>query len=96
MREISNWRESDAFSEVEKLAIEYAELMTSTPPEIPDELVARLREHFDEAGLVELTAAIAWENYLGRFNRALGIEPQGFAEEGAYCLLPDRGASGPG
>jgi alkylhydroperoxidase family enzyme len=88
MRDISNWRESDAFSEVEKLAIEYAELMTATPPEIPDELVKRLREHLDEAGLVELTAAIAWENYLGRFNRALGIEPQGFTEEGAYCLLP--------
>jgi alkylhydroperoxidase family enzyme len=92
MREISNWRESDAYSEVEKLAIEYAERMTLTPPEVPEELVERLREHLDDAGLVELTAAIAWENYLGRFNRALGVESQGFSE-GAYCLLPDRGAS---
>jgi alkylhydroperoxidase family enzyme len=87
MRELSDWRESEAFSELEKLAIEYAERMTVTPPDVPDELVADLRRHLDERQLVELTAAIAWENYLGRFNRALGVESQGFSE-GAYCVLP--------
>jgi len=42
-------------------------------------MFAELRRHFDEAQLVELTAAIAWENYRARFDHALGIEAQGFA-----------------
>ncbi len=40
--------------------------------------------------LVELTAAIAWENYRARFDHAFGIEAQGFSA-GAYCPLPERG-----
>jgi hypothetical protein len=69
--------------------LDYAEAMTLTPVEVPDELFATLREHFNEAQLVELTTAIAWENYRGRFNHAFGIEAQGFSE-GSYCLLPER------
>ena len=63
--------------------------MTKTPVEVPDELFAELRRHFDEAQLVELTAAVAWENYRARFNHAFGLEAQGFSQ-GAYCPLPER------
>lgn len=72
-----------------KLVLEYAARMTETPVEVPDELFERLRKHFDEAQLVELTATIAWENYRSRFNHALGVESQGFSD-GAFCALPDR------
>jgi len=58
--------------------------------EVPDELFTALRRHFSDAQLVELTAAIAWENYRARFDHAFGIEAQGFSE-GAYCPLPERG-----
>jgi len=30
--------------------------------------------------MVELTAAIAWENFRARFNRGFGIEAEGFSE----------------
>lgn len=70
--------------------IEYAVHTTKTPVEVPDELFGALRRHFSERQIVELTAAIAWENYRARFNHALGIESQGFSE-GAYCPLPDNG-----
>ena len=89
MREISSYEQSDAFSEEERLVIEYAERLTRTPPEVDDDFFGRLRARFDERQLVELTAAAAWENYVGRFNRGLGVEPQGFAH-GSYCVLPDR------
>lgn len=69
--------------------LDYSAAMTRTPVEVPDELFAALRRHFDEAQLVELTAAIAWENYRARFNHAFGIEAQGFSD-GAYCPLPER------
>jgi alkylhydroperoxidase family enzyme len=69
--------------------LEYADGMTRTPVEVPEALFARLRERFSEAALVELSSAIAWENYRARFDHALGIEGENFAE-GAVCALPVR------
>jgi alkylhydroperoxidase family enzyme len=89
LRDIGRHRESAAFSELEKLALDYATEMTKTPVEVPDALFGALRAHLDDEQMVELTAAIAWENYRARFDHALGIESQGFSE-GAYCALPER------
>ncbi len=86
--ELSHHRESDAFDEVQRLVLDYAEAMTRTPPEVDDDLFAALRERFDERQMVELTALIALENYRSRFNDAVGIEPQGFSS--AACALPER------
>ncbi|MBI1849024.1 MAG: hypothetical protein HYR85_01640 [Planctomycetes bacterium] len=61
--------------------------MTETPVEVPDALFAEMRSHFDVPELVELTSAIAWENYRARFDHAFGAESEGFSE-GAYCPLP--------
>jgi alkylhydroperoxidase family enzyme len=92
MQELPRYRGSQAFRELEKLVIEYAERMTRTPVEIPDELFEKLRPHLNEAQLVELTAVIAWENYRARFDHALAIEAQGYSQ-GAFCVLPERGNS---
>lgn len=82
MEELGQWRESAAFSEPERAALEYAERMTHTGQKVDDALFARLKAHFSEPQLVELTAAIAFENFRSKFNPALGVEAQGF------CLLP--------
>ena len=92
LRELPRYQASAAFAPLEKLVLDYAVAMTNTPVEVPDALFARLREHFADAELVELTAAIAWENYRARFDHAFGIGAQGFSE-GAYCPLPERAAS---
>ena len=42
------------------------------------------RQHYSEAQIVELTAAIAFENFRSKFNPPLGIEAQGF------CPMPQR------
>ena len=73
----------------EKLVLEYADRMTQTPVEVPDALFVRLRENFNESQLVELTSAIAWENYRARFDHAFGIEGENFSE-GTLCALPVR------
>ncbi len=67
----------------------FSEGMSSTPVAVSDDLVSELGKHFDERQVVELTAAIAWENWRARFNHALGIEAQGFTE-GAFCPIPER------
>ena len=86
--DLPRYRESDAYDEVEKMVVELAEGMTSTPTHVPEELIDRLKEHFDDAQLVELTNAIAIENLRARFNHALGFEVQGFSE-GAVCVRPE-------
>jgi AhpD family alkylhydroperoxidase len=92
LRELSTWRTSDRFDEVDRVVLEYAEAMTGTPVDVSDELFARVREHFDERQLVELTMAIALENMFGRTNWALGIHGEGFSD-GMYCVRPDTQAA---
>jgi alkylhydroperoxidase family enzyme len=86
---LNHYRNDFNFSELERLVLQYADGMTQTPVDVPDVLFARLREKFTEAQLVELTSAIAWENYRARFDHAFGIEAESFSE-GAVCALPVR------
>ncbi len=81
---VPRWRDSTLFSEAERVAFEYAERVTITDRNVDDALFARLRQHYSEAQIVELTAAIAFENFRSKFNPSLGVEAQGF------CPLPER------
>ncbi|MGK5627575.1 carboxymuconolactone decarboxylase family protein [Streptomyces sp. URMC 123] len=87
VRDVPAWRESDVYTPLERAVMEYAEAMTANPPTVDDDLVARLREHLDEAELVELTAMVAVENFRSRFNSALGLTSQGFRDT---CDVPTR------
>jgi 4-carboxymuconolactone decarboxylase len=89
LAELGDYRTSDAFDETERLVLDYATELTKTPVDVPDALFGALRAHFGEAELVELTAAVAWENYRARFNHAFGLQAEGFSE-GRYCPLPAR------
>lgn len=84
---IANWRDSDAYTDQERLVIEYAEAMSDTPPRVDDELVGRLRATLSEAQLVELTAIVAVENLRSRINAAAGLTGQGFKDR---CAPPAR------
>jgi alkylhydroperoxidase family enzyme len=79
---VTTWRDSNLFSEAERLALEYAERVTFTDQQVDDALFARLKQHYTEAQIVELTAAVALENFRSKFNPTLGVEAQGF------CLIP--------
>ena len=84
LADLADFERSPAFSEVEKRVLRYAVALTRTPADVPEELFNSLREHFNPKQMVELTAAIAWENFRARFNRGFGIESEGFTE-GAAC-----------
>jgi len=86
---LADFESSAAFSELEKLVLRYAVGMTATPVEVSNDLFAKLQRLFTERQLVELTSAIAWENYRARFDHAFGIEAEGFSK-GAFCPLPAR------
>ena len=61
----------------ERLAMEYAELVTRDANRVPDEFFARLRESFSEPEIVELTFVIGLITMLNRFNNALQIRHGG-------------------
>ena len=83
--ELLTWRDSKLFSEAERLALEYAERITYTDRSVDDAFFERLKQHYTEAQIVELTVVVAFENFRSKFNPPLGIEAQGF------CMVPKRG-----
>ena len=90
---LPRYRESDLFTEREKLALDYTVGVMRTPVEVTDELFARMKEHFDDGQLVEITALLTVVN-LDRFNAAFGVGAAGFSE-GMVCVPPDRPVSVP-
>ena len=78
MNAIADWRESSLFDERECAALAYAEAVCDDPAAIEDALFSDLRRYFDDAGLVELTALIAFQQMSSSFNTALGVPSQGF------------------
>ena len=78
VRAVESAEKSPLYADSERAAVAYAEAMTITGQRVSDALFARVRAHFDEAQVVELTAAVALENFRSKFNVALGIEAQGF------------------
>ena len=89
-RQIPRWRESDAFTPLERDVLEYAEAMSQTPPTVTDELSARLLEQLGVAALLELTAWIGLANMNARGNVALGIEADGFASACGLAPMAER------
>ncbi len=75
---LDRWRESDLFDEKEKAVLGYTEAITYSDQQVTDDLVDRLRNFFDEDGIVELTGLIAFQNLSSKFNNALDVPPQGF------------------
>ena len=73
---------SPLYEEKERVALEYADAITLWDRDVSDELFLRVRRFFDHDALVELTAAIAWENSSSKFNRALRVPSQGLWRRG--------------
>jgi AhpD family alkylhydroperoxidase len=83
---VGSYATSPLFSPAERAALAYAAEATAVGALVSDETFARLRQHFSEQEIVELTVAVAAENMFNRLNVPLEVESQGF------CALPRRDA----
>jgi uncharacterized peroxidase-related enzyme len=63
-------------SEIDRLVIEYAIAATERPNRLPEAMFARLRRHFTEPQIVELTLRITLCGFFNKFNDALQIEEE--------------------
>lgn len=79
---LADWRSSPLFDACERAALEFAETITLPDRRADDGLMTRLRKYFDDDGIVELTALVAFQNLSSKFNSALDVPAQGF------CALP--------
>ncbi len=82
LEDIAQFETSRHFDRCEKAVLRYAEGMTRTPAEVSDVTFAELDTLFNTEQIVELTAAVALENFRARFNCALKVESDNL------CILP--------
>jgi AhpD family alkylhydroperoxidase len=75
---LADFAASPLFSDAERVALEYADAITDTAADVDDALFGRLKTHYDDDAIAELTMVIAWQNASSRFNHALRIPSQGF------------------
>jgi AhpD family alkylhydroperoxidase len=71
----------DSLPPADRLALQYAELLTGDVHGVGDSDFRRIRAYFDDGQIVELTTTVCFFNYLTRFSEALHlpVEPWAFS-----------------
>ena len=72
---MDNFRESPEFTESEKMALEFSELMQFSPESIDETFYERLRVHYTDAEIVELGVFIGFNVGYHTFFRTLDFYP---------------------
>jgi len=62
------FRTSPLFDEKERVALEFSIAAASQPNDGIDELFGRMKQHWSEGEIVEITALIAYFGFMNRFN----------------------------
>jgi AhpD family alkylhydroperoxidase len=88
LKHIDDYRTSPTYTPQERLAVAYADAMTTTPVSVTVEQMAELRLEFGDEGVLELTYQIGLENMRARMYSALDVRDQGFSS-GDACRLPE-------
>lgn len=70
---LEDWENSELFSPLQRAVLDYTDTMT-LDVKVPERVFAEARKHFDERGMIELTATIASYNMVSRFLVALQVE----------------------
>lgn len=68
---MAQWRDSDRYSEREKVAIEYAELFVTDHLALDDEFWTRFRAHWADEEIIDLSVCVASFLGLGRMTQVL-------------------------
>ena len=76
---LSRYETDPAFSERERAALSFAEQVTRGDRPVSDECGTRLRRHFSESEVVELTFIAGFQTFASKFATAFDLSPQGFS-----------------
>ncbi|AWV04517.1 carboxymuconolactone decarboxylase family protein [Burkholderia sp. JP2-270] len=79
LHHVAIWRESTLFSPRERAALEWTDVLTHLPAHgVPDDLYERVRAHYSEKELSDLTFLVGAINNWNRLNVAFRIVPGSF------------------
>lgn len=81
-QDLHDFNTSQAYTDAEKAALQYAFEATQVGARVADDTFSQLTNFFDDREIMELTIAVASENFYNRVNAPLAVESQGF------CSLP--------
>ncbi len=89
LNHIWEYRTHPAFSEAERAALDFALLSSSVPNQVDDEIAERLRQHYTDGEIVEITGVVALFGFLNRWNDSMGTQMEdGAVESGEKYLSP--------
>lgn len=87
-REFFSGQAGESISARQREAVTYAELLTSDIHGVDDERFARLRQHYTDSEIVELTIAVAFFNHLARFVETARLPVEAWAFEPPLTPMP--------
>lgn len=73
--------EVPTLSATEKAALRYVECICRTPLAFTSDVIASMREHFSERGMVIVASTASQVNFWARLIQSLGVPPAGFSSE---------------
>ena len=78
IQRVLNFESDPEYTEEERAALQYAQEATQVGARVTDETFAEVKKYFSDKEIIELTVAVATENFYNRLNAPLEIESQGF------------------
>jgi uncharacterized peroxidase-related enzyme len=87
MENIWEFKTYPAFSEPERIALEFAVVSSSIPNNVDDTIAEKLRTHWNDGEIVEILGVISLFGFLNRWNDSMGTEIEEGAIESGEKLL---------
>jgi uncharacterized peroxidase-related enzyme len=91
MANIWSFETHPAFSDAERVALEFALKSSLQPNEVDDDLADRIRLHWNEGEIVEILGVVALFGFLNRWNDSMGTQMEDGAIESGEKYLSDKG-----
>lgn len=91
MAAVWEYATSPLYSEAERVALDFAIAAASVPNDVSDELFARMRQHWSDDDIVEITAVISLFGFMNRWNDTMATPLEGEPTEIGERFLAGRG-----
>ncbi len=91
MENIWDYKTHPSFNEAERAALDFSIAASVIPNAVDDTIAENLRNHWDDADIVEILGVIALFGFLNRWNDSMGTEMENGAIESGEKLLKQKG-----
>jgi len=93
LENIWEYKTHPAFSDAERVALDFALAASVIPNAVTDEIAEALRKHWDEGEIVEILGVVALFGFLNRWNDSMGTQMETGAVESGEKFLKEKGWS---